>query len=468
MTAVTVVVAAMALSASAWASVPDRTGGPRAPGIAAGGQLVWEGRDAGPHNAFDTVGGMAVSPDGSTIYVARGSNGLFVVVARDAVTGSVLWRVRTSDPGGGQLSAEAAALSPDGTVLYVTGASEIDVDTRDTLTVAYKTNGGAVIWETERGLGAKSLSLPTRIAVSPGGARVFVAGTQLAAPADDYDYFTVGYDTATGGEAWTSIFDGSGGFSDILSGLDVSPDGTRVFVTGRSAAPAPSNFDFATVAYQASNGAQDWAMRYDVGIDDSAADVVASPQGGRVFVVGSARDSTSVPYGYRLVAYRATDGTQTQSTRYDDGRNEFANDLAVSASGSKLYATGGATDFLTVAFLASTLKELWATPYDGGHGFDRAAAAAVSPDGAHVYVTGESQRVFMTCFGEVESTAYATVQYDATSGAQGWVSRYNGRNKDPDQPHQVATSPDGSLVYVTGDSDTGCVGSDVATLAYQA
>jgi DNA-binding beta-propeller fold protein YncE len=90
----------------------------------------------------------------------------------------------------------------------------------------------------------------------------------------------------------------------------------------------------------------------------------------------------------------------------------------------------------------------------------------VNPNGQRVYVTGESDEGKIACFGEVPSTAYATVSYRAATGSQRWVSRYAGLNKHPDSAREVAVSPNGSLVFVTGDTDSGCTGSDVATLAY--
>jgi DNA-binding beta-propeller fold protein YncE len=327
-----------------------------------------------------------------------------------------------------------------------------------------------VAWEADRSVGQGKAAIPRRIVVSPGGARLFVAGSQTGTQGSDdfWDYFTVGYDTATGGQAWSAIYAGPAGGGDTAEGLGVSSDGTRVFVTGTSAASLPER-DFATVAYAASDGAREWVARFDVGIDNFATDLRVDPKGGRVFVVGYGRDSLSVPHGYRVVAYRAVDGTQTQSARFDDGRDDFTEALAVSDSGARLFVTGsGGGDFATVAFSGSKLHQLWVARYDGGHGSDTAYAIAVAPDEAHVYVTGESERVPIACFGEVRSTAYATVQYAATTGAQGWVARYTGTKKDPDQPRQVAAAPDGSLVFVSGDSDTGCRSSDVATLAYQA
>lgn len=72
-------------------------------------------------------------------------------------------------------------------------------------------------------------------------------------------------------------------------------------------------------------------------------------------------------------------------------------------------------------------------------------ATAVSPDGARVYVTGNS---YCLCKGR----SY-TVAYDATSGTQLWAAHYR------QVSYALAMSPDGSRVYVTG---TG------ATVAYDA
>jgi DNA-binding beta-propeller fold protein YncE len=462
------VLAVVVLSMAAWAAPAEAAQAAGTNRGTAGGQQVWVARDAGKHNAFDHIGGMAASPDGSTVYVARSSNGSFVVVAHDAATGATLWSVRTDDPAGGGLYAHGAALSPDGSVLFVTGESEIDVDTRDTLTVAYSTAAGAVEWTAERALGQDTNSVPDGIAVSPNGSRVFVAGTQQDDPHPGGLPFVAAYVADTGGEAWTATYQDSDGFPAVVHGMDVSADGSQVFVTATVGADPPSNHDIVTIAYAAAGGSQQWATKYTGGIDDSAAGVAASPKGGRVFVTGYARNSTSDPYDFRVLAYRAIDGAPTQANAYDSGENDFPTDIAVSHDGSMLYVTGGASDFLTVAFRASTLKKVWAKGYDGGHGFDKAAATAVSPDDGAVYVTGESSRQVQSCGGDVQGTSYATLRYDAATGAQDWVSRYNGQRNDPDQPAQVATSPDGSLVYVTGDSDTGCVHSDVATVAYQA
>ena len=108
--------------------------------------------------------------------------------------------------------------------------------------------------------------------------------------------------------------------------------------------------------------------------------------------------------------------------------------------------SGGRTtgsDYATVAYSAATGRQLWARRYNGpANGYDDAFSVAVSPGGTRVFVTGNSG-------GRATSQDYATVAYDAATGRQLWVSRYN----DPanlDLVCGVAVSPGGSRVFVTG------------------
>jgi hypothetical protein len=89
----------------------------------------------------------------------------------------------------------------------------------------------------------------------------------------------------------------------------------------------------------------------------------------------------------------------------------------------------------------------------------RAFALGVSHDGSKVFVTGIST-------GSTGSLDYATVAYDASTGDQLWVRRYNGPGKGQDVARALGVSPDGSTVFVTGTT----VGSkgfyEYATVAY--
>jgi hypothetical protein len=111
------------------------------------------------------------------------------------------------------------------------------------------------------------------------------------------------------------------------------------------------------------------------------------------------------------------------------------------------------------AALAAPGSTLWVSRYDGrAHGGDRARAMGVSPDGSMVFVTGNS-------YNTDGRGHYATVAYDAATGAKVWVSRYDGLAYKTIAPSALGVSPDGSTVFVTGNS-RGPNGDDYATVAY--
>ena len=116
-----------------------------------------------------------------------------------------------------------------------------------------------------------------------------------------------------------------------------------------------------------------------------------------------------------------------------------------------------------MAYSAATGTRLWARRYNGpGHGDDHAYSVAVSPDGARVFVTGASEGVGHSAFG------YATVAYNAATGAQLWARRYNGPGNGFSTAWSVAVSPGGTRVFVTGSSQGTGSGQDSATVAYSA
>jgi outer membrane protein assembly factor BamB len=158
----------------------------------------------------------------------------------------------------------------------------------------------------------------------------------------------------------------------------------------------------------------------------------------------------------------AVAGTQLWVKRYNGpgSGDDQAAAMAVSPGGGKVFVTGtstGATtgkDYATVAYNAATGARLWVKRYNGPtSGDDQAASVAVSPDGT-VFVTGTS------------NFEYLTLACNPATGARLWVKR-EPRGTNADRARAVAASPDGSKVFVTGTSFTED-DSDQLTVAYNA
>ena len=82
------------------------------------GSQVWEKRYNGPGDADDSASALAVSPDGSTVFVTGRSIGSlgsydYAIAAYEASTGTVRWIKRYDGPGGGSDVPYALAVSPD-------------------------------------------------------------------------------------------------------------------------------------------------------------------------------------------------------------------------------------------------------------------------------------------------------------------------------------------------------------------
>ena len=440
---------------------------------------MWATRYNGTGNDDDSAVDVAVSPDGSSVFVtglSLGSAGPrdwdYATTAYDASTGAALWARRYAGSGDDWDVPTALGVSPDGSAVYVTGASMGATSGSDAVTVAYDAATGASLWEKRYDSRSKDEDAnndsANALAVSPDGSVVFVTGYSGARGTM---YVTLAIAAATGSKLWVKRYNDPGNSYDIARAIGVSPDGSVVFVSGTSGSDDTEDNDWGAVAYDASTGAMLWAERHNGPLDgqDQVYDLGVSPDGSTLFVTGTSADQSDRAR-YATVAYDAATGAEVWARRYNAAgtRSEYASSLAVSPDGSAVFVTGTSVgsastgeDWVVVAYDASKGATLWAKRYHGrADGSDWASAVATSPDGSTLFITGSR-------FGSRTSGDLATVAYGADTGTRLWVEAYNGRANRWDGGGAIAVSPDGSRVFVTGTS-FGAARYDYVTLAYAA
>lgn len=376
------------------------------------GVNLWTRRYDGRASGFDYAAALGVSPDGSQVVVtgqtrrSRRHQYDYATIAYDGATGAEVWVSRYNGMPGGDDGASALGIGPDGSVVFVTGFSESPRD-NNLATVAYAAATGRRLWVARQG----NVDSVEAITVSPDGSTVVITGSTLAGRSEDSENFaTVAYDADTGTELWVRRYDGPSNLRDGAIAVDVSPDGSEVFVTGVSRA-APRNDDYATVAYDAATGAGLWERRYDgpANRDDFPHDIAVSHDGSLVFVTGGSRRATR-NFDSVTVAYDTDMGKTTWVRRFDEPLVDHSGGLYVSSDGSEVLVSGDnlgetPTSQTAVAYEAATGALRWVQRFSDGSG-ERIHASTFSPDGSELFVTRTSWD------GVAQNNDYATVAYD--------------------------------------------------------
>ena len=272
------------------------------------GTQLWVRRYDNPGGTQDQAVSVVVSPDGGLVFVtgltSGAGAGAIATVAYRAATGAFQWATVYHAPHGEDVS--SMAVSPDGTTVFITGVGyRNDAGSKsDYLTIAYRAATGTQLW-IRRYHGHGGFNAAASVAVSPSGRTVFVTGAsnQGRKGSLNSDYATVAYRAATGARLWVRRYNGPGNRDDEAASVAVSPGGRTVFVTGDSVG-VRSREDYATVAYRAATGARVWARHYQNGSADEAGAVsVAVSPAGLVFVTGTSQRRGG-DNDYATIAYR--------------------------------------------------------------------------------------------------------------------------------------------------------------------
>ncbi|MEV1003303.1 S8 family serine peptidase [Nonomuraea sp. NPDC050202] len=467
-----------------------------------GGQLTWKERKHtvrtpvvvrpvpekwaatyGVAGGQDTAEFIVNDPAGKRVYVTGASYGStpgllspsIATVAYDAATGKELWSRTYAGPAGNYDEPFALELSPDGSKLFVAGISAGTETGTDAVTLAYDAASGGPLWTARYTAANAHADHANGVKVAPDGRTAYVTGMTTVGDNGEADYFVAAYDTADGKEKWQARYDGPGKGTDDARVIELTPDGTKLFVSGQSQGEEGTGLsDWGTVAYDAATGRQLWTARHNGPANGIDVPSGMAADAGAVYLTGSI-DTQDTQSDVMTVAYDTATGKELWADRYDGPGRQSDTPHDLTLAQGRLYVTGNTTgegtgsDFTTLAYDAATGQRSWVQRFDRqAKNEDYAWAVRVTPDGGKVVIAGQSAD------DQAKGTDYVTVAYEAGSGEQLWVGRYDGAVGASDNAHGLAvdaTGAEGVRIFVTGSSATGgtppfALEVDFATVAY--
>lgn len=412
------------------------------------GRLTFVEAEKDGVNGVDGLAGnwfVAVSPDDAHVYAAGSGEAAVAVFTRNPVTGALTFveaAINGANGVDGLLSVESVTLSFDGAHLYAAG----DADNALAVFARNQTTGALTFVEVVRdGVnGVTGMGLPRFAMVTPDGEHLYATSFQ----ADGLARFT--RSQATGALTFDGIV--QAGLDDVdglasVAAIAVSPDGIHAYAAGYD------DDEVAAFARDAATGALTFIESYrdDVnGVDGLLAAAVAAlaPDGAHLYAAGRIEPKMAV------FARNGLDGTLTFVETLENGVNGVTGLLdttsaIVSPDGAHVYSTGFADNAVAV-FSRDALTGMLTfveAQQDGVGGVDGLAGAvwaALSPDGAHLYAAGlnDNAVAVFSRDGGTGSLTFVEFHQDGIGGVDGLAAA-----------RHVAVSPDGAHVYVSGFAD---------------
>jgi hypothetical protein len=224
---------------------------------AASGATAWTARHGMFASGSDGIS-VAVSPGGGRVFVAatsdanQGGPGPVLVFAYNSATGAKEWI--SQGLGGSQLenSSRALAVSPDGSTVFVIMTQDGGVGaSANSVTTAYNAATGAPRWSANfpspPSPPSSTISdVASAVAVNPDGKSVYVTVNTVNQSFNPTGFTTIGYGAGTGTRLWATSDDGS---ASRAFSVAVSAGGGTVFAAGSS--HLGLRMEFTTIAYRA-------------------------------------------------------------------------------------------------------------------------------------------------------------------------------------------------------------------------
>ena len=334
---------------------------------------------------------------------------------------------------------DSIAISVDGSQIFVTSRNE------DTLTVFDRNiDSGVLTYRTvfkNNTNGLNGMSFPVSVAITDDDTQIFVA----SAASDSLAVFD--RDISTGEIVYRATFQSTTDDIHALDeawAVDISSDGKQVFVA--------SPLSDALVIFDRNPGTGELVHRTTFfddkdGVDGllGAKSVVVSPDGDQIFVVGQwdnalavfDRNPTTGEINYRTAFFDNQDGV--------DGLYS-AEAVTISPSGNQIFVAGYSDDALAIFDRDTssgdlTYRTAFFSGQNGVDGLDGASSVALSPNGDQVFVASSTDHALAVFDRDLITSklTYRTAFFDDQDGVDGLISA-----------ESVVASPDGQQIFVGG------------------
>ncbi|MCW3083574.1 MAG: hypothetical protein JWP12_940 [Bacteroidetes bacterium] len=424
--------------------------------------IQWQTRYTSSGSNVDKAEDMVMDAAGNVYVTGLGigtSTNFDYITIKYNAAGAQQWIAQYNGPGNGLDEAHAITVDTSGNV-YVTGWSNGGATTGyDFATVKYNASG-VQQWASRYNNTTNGTDEAWDIAVDYAG-NVFITGTSDGSGSNSAAV-TIKYNSA-GVQQYAKRFNGAGNGIDAGFAIYVNPVTGDNYVAGYTYQSATADFDFVTIKYD-NTGTQVWASQYDSPADNyDEARAIAVDPAGNVYVTGYTQTAVLTNYDYATVKYNSA-GVQQWAKTYNGSGNDYdrANAIKLDAA-NNVYVTGrsvgvspDAEDIVTIKYNnAGTQK--WLARYNGPtNGYDEGKALVIDAIG-NTYVTGYSYTTGV-------NNDFTTIKYDST-GAQQWITKYNGTGNNSDQSLAVGVDNIGN-VFVAGVSKGAGTNDDFETIKY--
>ena len=357
------------------------------------------------------------------------------------------------------LTVFAVATATDGLYQCTVNGQTTKVSGFDIATLAYSTTDGSVRWSTlQKGFGASTVVEGTAISVSPDGEQVFVAGL-AARPCGAARSVTVAYAASNGQQQWAAL----GPLESAIIATAVSKDGRSLYTTGwvraldsggASASAVVEAVDTATgrQLWRSVDTDSQWTSGQAIGISADDQSVVVAEDVHSVAAVNGQSDNL-LTVADKVVMLGANTGDRDWADVESLRGAGSVTDVAIAPDSSAVYTLAcdvvvatGASAISTHAYAGTSGRALWHASYTDTQQSacpDGGGDLALSPDGSTLFVSG------------AESGGLDVLAYETARGAARWQTVVDqslaaSGDESPDNGAIIALSPDGSTAYVVG------------------